>query len=89
MSQTLLHEFFRYTYIQRAISTKHEYNNILERWLITASNDYQDDDFDRIIDKRKLKKTYFASKKMIEELASKNFEESLFDKFRKRTIICI
>lgn len=79
MSQTLINEFFRYTCIKKIIDFNHnyEYLNIIERWMLTAANDYQEGDMDRIIDPRKLKKSYFATEKMIEELQEKKLDPGI------------
>lgn len=81
MSQELIHEFFRYTCIKKIISfsANYEYLNIVERWLLTAANDYQEGDMDRIIDPRKLKKSYFATEKMIEEFHRKDIDPTIAD----------
>lgn len=59
-----------------------EISNIIERWLITLSNDYLGSDVDVIFDKRKLLSDTISSKNLLKESKEKHFSinwEPVFD----------
>lgn len=78
-SPVLLKEYFRFNHIDAICeySNEHEYLNIIERWAITLGGDVQPGDEDVMFSKRKLEQTYEGTKKLLEEIDSKNIQKSV------------